>query len=333
MPTTDLDALQALLGPHALPSRTALSSEHGTTLPLLHDHHVHLHLTDTRAIVAGGIAAVLDLGGDPFELVRRPRAGIPRVRYAGAFLTAPGGYPVGRSWAPPATVREIANASSAPGVAGGARTAVDEQADAGAAVIKVTLNATAGPVLDPDTLAVIVAVAHERGLPVVAHVEGEQMTRRALDAGIDVLAHAPFSEPLDAALIDRAVAAGQLWISTLTIHGEREREQALANVRAFAAAGGRVLYGTDLGNGDQHAGVSEAELAALHEAGVRGSALVAALTDAWPAADIGEGALDGPPSGISTFVPGAAPYAADGIPAWLARARIVPSEELVHDGR
>lgn len=333
MPATDLDALQALLGPSALPCRTALTSEHGTTLPPLHDHHVHLHLTDTRAIVAGGIAAVLDLGGDPIELARRPRAGIPRVRYAGAFLTAAGGYPVGRSWAPPATVREITSSSDSPGVAGGARTAVDEQADAAASVIKVALNASAGPVLDHDTLSAVVAAARERGLPVVAHVEGVGMTRRALDAGVDVLAHAPFSERLDAEAIDRAVAAGQLWISTLTIHDIGDRERAVANVREFAGAGGRVLYGTDLGNGDRTGGVSEPELSALDDAGVRGPALVASLTDMWPAPEIGEGALDGPPSGISTFVPGAAPYAADGIPAWLARARVVPSEELVSDER
>lgn len=333
MPATDLDALQALLGPYALPCRTAITGEHGTTLPPLHDHHVHLHLADTRAIVAGGIAAVLDLGGDPIELARRPRAGIPRVRYAGAFLTAPGGYPVGRSWAPPATVREITSSSDAPGVAGGARTAVDEQADAEASVIKVALNASAGAVLDDETLSAVVAAARKRGLPVVAHVEGKGMTRRALDAGVDVLAHAPFSERLDAESIDRAVAAGQLWISTLTIHGGRDRNRALENVRAFAAAGGRVLYGTDLGNGDRPGGVSESELAALHAAGVRGPALMAAVTDLWPAPDIGDGALDGPPSGINTFVPGPAPYAADGIPRWLAQARVVPTEELVHNER
>ncbi len=333
MPRTDLDALQAILGPHALPCRRALTGESGTTLPPLFDHHVHLHLTDARAIVAGGIAAVLDLGGDPVQLARRSRTGIPRVAYAGAFLTAAGGYPAGRPWAPAAIVREITSASDAPGAPDGARTAVDEQADAGASVIKVALNVAAGPVLDDAMLAAVVVAAHSRRLPVVAHVEGEGMTRRALDAGVDVLAHAPFSEALDERLIAQAVVAGQRWISTLSIHAGQDLARASANVAAFAAAGGAVLYGTDLGNGDWPAGVRETELAELHDAGVRGPALVAALTDAWPTAESGEGALDGPPSGISTFVPGPAPDAAGGIPAWLARAKVVPTEELVHDER
>ena len=34
---------------------------------------------------------------------------MPRVTYAGAFLTAPGGYPSGRSWAPGAAVRIVAD--------------------------------------------------------------------------------------------------------------------------------------------------------------------------------------------------------------------------------
>jgi len=331
MDATDVDALQALIGPHARPCRTALTHEHGTSLPLLHDHHVHLHLADARALVAGGIAAVLDLGGDPMALARRPRTGVPSVRYAGAFLTALGGYPVGRPWAPAAVIHEVTSASASPGVAGGARTAVDEQADAEASVIKLVLH-DGGPVLDDETLAAIVAAARERGLPVVAHAQGEGMTRRALDAGIDALAHAPFTETLDGQTI-AAAAATQVWISTLTVHDAADHRRAVANMGAFVAAGGRVLYGTDLGNGDWPAGVREAELTALHDAGLRGAALVAALTEPWPPDEGGEGAVDGGPSGISTFVPGPAPYAAEGIPAWLARARVVPTEELVHDDR
>ena len=34
------------------------------------------------------------------------------------------------------------------------------------------------------------------GLPLVAHVQGDRMTERALAAGVDVLAHAPWTERL-----------------------------------------------------------------------------------------------------------------------------------------
>ncbi|MBN9183002.1 MAG: hypothetical protein J0I66_08395 [Microbacterium sp.] len=322
MPGRDVEALQALLGPGALPSRRRPAAERGVTLPPLTDHHVHLHLIDAAALVRGGIAGAVDLGGDPALLARRAAARMPHVAYAGAFLTAPGGYPFGRPWAPDAIVRAVTSADPAPGVAGGARTCVDEQADAGASVIKVSLNADGGPVIDDPALDAVVSAAHARGLPVVAHVEGAGTTRRAVEAGVDVLAHTPFTEVLDPELVARAALAGQRWISTLSIPGI-DAGIAGANLSAFVDAGGRVLYGTDLGNGDRPAGIVVQELVALHRAGVRGPDLLATLTDPWPLARIG--------AGVATFVAGPPPPDADAVPEWLAGARVVPEEELIRD--
>lgn len=316
-------ALRELLGPDAAPARRAITGEQGVALPPLVNHHVHLHLFDPAPLAEHGVAAVVDLGGDPVALARRHADGIPRVAYAGAFLTAPGGYPVGRSWAPDAISREVRSTSTLAGAPGGARTAVDEQAGFGASVIKVSLNATAGPVFGDDVLAAIVAAAREHELPVVAHVEGEGMAARAIAAGADVLAHAPFSEPLDDELVAAAVAQGQRWISTLCIHGPVDREVAVDNVARFAAAGGRVLYGTDLGNGDQPIGVDADELALLDATGVGGAALLATLTDPWP--------RDERIDGVLTFVPGPAPTEAAHVPAWLAGATVVPEEELIRE--
>src|SRR5690606_7456078 len=156
---------------------------------------------------------------------------------------------IGRSWAPDAISREVRSTSTLAGAPGGARTAVDEQAGFGASVIKLSLNAAAGPVFDDDVLTAVVAAAREHRLPGVAHVEGEGMAARAIAAGADVLAHAPFSERLDDDLVAAAVAHGQRWISTLCIHRPGDRELAADNMARFAAAGGRVLYGTDIGNG------------------------------------------------------------------------------------
>jgi hypothetical protein len=324
MNSADPFALREMLGDEAALCRRALTGEHGVALPPFIDHHVHLHLIDEHALPTGGIAGVLDLGGDPVALARRSPAAMPRVAYAGAFLTAPGGYPSGRSWAPDSTVRTVADASAHPGVAGGAGTAVDEQASFGASVIKVALNAVAGPVFDGATLHAIVRAAHRHGLPVVAHVEGEGMPRLALDAGVDALAHAPFTELLEADLVADAAAAGQRWIATLDIHrGDTETAAiARANVAAFIDAGGTVLYGTDLGNGDRGAGILVGELQALDDAGVRGTDLIQALTDPWPGHA---------PAGVSTFVPGPAPISLDDVAEWLGRATVVPTEELLHD--
>lgn len=317
--------LRALLGDDAALCRRAITGEHGVSLPPLIDHHVHLHLIDESGLAAHGIAGVLDLGGDPIALARRESHGIPRVAYAGAFLTAVGAYPVGRPWAAPEIIREIGDPSPHPGVAGGAATVVDEQASFGASVIKVVLNSVAGPVLDAETLAAIVATARDRGLPVVAHTEGEGMPQLALDAGAAALAHTPFTELVGRRLTAHAVSAGQVWISTLAIHRDEPEaaENARLNLAGFAAAGGRVLYGTDLGNGEQPVGVNRHEVAALDRAGVRGPALIAAMSDPWP--------LDEPPAGVSTFVPGPSPEVLDDIAEWLAGAAVVPTEELIHD--
>lgn len=326
-------ASQLDLGPLARPVRRSLNGEHpgelGTMLPPLIDHHVHLMIIGPDALRDTAIAGVVDLGGplDTISAYAR-RSGVPRVAFAGCFLTAPGGYPVGRSWAAPGSAREIA-ADAGDGRAAlpsAVETAVSEQLAFGASVIKVALNSATGPVFDRATLETIVASAHAHALPVVAHVEGEGMSRLAIDAGVDAFAHTPFTERLDDALIARAVAAGQRWISTLFVAGYGEPTLAAAiavdNLTRFHAAGGRVLYGTDLGNGEQPLGVNPAELALLVDAGLAASELIASITEVWP------DAVATDRDGIATFVPGPPPGSLDDVPRWLATAHIVAVEEL-----
>ncbi|WP_173921417.1 hypothetical protein [Agromyces sp. Marseille-P2726] len=321
----------AALGPLARRVRRSLSGEHpgevGTALPPLVDHHVHLMLVGAEALADTAIAGVVDLGA-PLELVAagRQRDGLPEVDFAGTFLTAPGGYPVGRPWAPAGSARELDP------VAGDGRSAlpdavsiaVSEQQSFGASVVKVALNADVGPVFDRRTLDAIVAAAHERGLPVVAHVEGDGMTRLAVDAGVDVLAHTPFTEQVDDALLARAIAAGQRWISTIfvTSYGapSPDRDRAIDNLARFHAAGGRVLYGTDLGNGEQPLGVNPEEVAALVAAGLAASDVLTALTDPWPRRTRTDA--------IATFVPGPPPETPADLARWLTGAGIVPAEDL-----
>jgi imidazolonepropionase-like amidohydrolase len=303
----------------AWPVRRRTTGETGTSLPAFTDHHVHAHLVDMHALPARGIARVLDLGGDPADLARRP-SGLPRMAYAGAFLTTPGGYPRGRAWAPDAIVCDVSNASPHPGVPGGARTAVDAQADAGASVIKVAMNADACPVPSDEVLAAVVAAARERGLPVVAHAQGVDQVERAIEAGVAALAHTPFGPSLSRRLLTYAADAGQVWISTLDIHRGDARARAVAHLGAFAERGGRVLYGTDLGNGPLPLGVNRREILALQEAGIRGDALVASLTDPWPAPTDADG--------VCSFIAGPAPTDLDDLATWLSHSVAVPAEEL-----
>ncbi|HSP51698.1 MAG TPA: hypothetical protein VLO00_02285 [Cryobacterium sp.] len=269
-----------------------------TVLPGFLDAHVHFALIDPAPLTAGGIARVLDLGGwtppasasesesasaSPSESPSEsPSVGTgteagarrPEAVFAGQVLAAPGGYPSERSWAPAGSVRFVAQATDA-------AAAVDDQLGLGASVIKVTLNADAGPVLPGAVLAAIVGHAHGRGAPVLAHAEGAGQARRAFEAGVDALAHTPFSERLGDELI-AAMAGRMAWISTLDIHGWGEPtedfDRAVDNLRRFHRAGGQVLYGTDLGNGPLPVGLNRREIDALLAAGLSGDDVLRSLT-------------------------------------------------------
>lgn len=239
------------------------------------DAHVHLALIDTDRLAHSRLGRVIDLGGDPAVLALTPTAdGIrslhgTQVVFAGAFLTAPGGYPSDRSWAPPGSIREIPDADAA------AR-AVEEMADSGATHLKVTSNSTAGPVLSEDLLSTLLRLADARRLTVIAHAEGPGEAQRVARIGVRVLAHTPFTERLSDEDIARH-ARLVTWISTLAIHAGATYETAVDNVRRFHSAGGTVLYGTDMGNGLLPVDLNPGEVRALRAAGITGSELLRAL--------------------------------------------------------
>ncbi|HEY9499100.1 MAG TPA: amidohydrolase [Terrimesophilobacter sp.] len=284
----------------------------GTVLPGFTDAHVHLGLVDGAALLAGGIAAVDDLGWDPAVAQHwRSDRTLPTVRFAGAFLTVPGGYPSGRSWAPPRSVVDVPT----PGTAAAA---VDAQLAAGASFIKVTLNSEAGPVLDDETLAALVACAHAAGTTVVAHTEGIGQAERAFAAGVDRLAHTPWSERLHDGLLE-SMAGALEWVSTLDIHGwgkyGADFATAQDNLRRFHGFGGAVLYGTDLGNGALPLGINVRELRALQGAGLGDDELVRSIA--------GDGTTVLGPR--VSFIPGERHAS---VQAWLARAEVLAAADL-----
>lgn len=246
----------------------------GTVLPGFRDSHVHLGLADGTQLRDAGIAAVDDFGWD----LQSARAwlideSLPEVTIAGQLLTVPGGYPTESGWAPQEAAFEVTGPEEA-------AAAVDAQLEAGAGFIKVALNSDVGPVFDDETLKAIVTYAHGKKLYVAAHAQGVGQAKRALDAGIDRLAHAPWSERLaDSVIVEMASAMS--WVSTLDIHGwgKFTADFAVANdnVRRFHAAGGRIRYGTDMGNGPIPLGINHRELVALEHAGLDLDALVGAI--------------------------------------------------------
>lgn len=292
--------------------RVSETGETGTAFPVFRDAHVHLGLVDPTTLPASGIGAVVDLGWSP-DVVDLAAAAPVEAAYAGCFLTAPGGYPSDRAWAPERSTRGVNGPDDA-------LAAVAEQIGRGARLVKVTLHSGAGPVLDQATLEMVVSAAP---VPVVAHVEGPGMTRLALDAGVQVLAHTPWTERLDDDTLARA-ARDQRWISTLAIHADDDLDVALDNLRRFHEAGGEVLYGTDLGNGDLPATLNLRELELLATAGVGPRETLHALTA--PFAGLSSRLFDGlGESDTVTFVPGSPEHDLLG---WLAGARVVRRDGL-----
>ena len=246
----------------------------GTVLPGLCDAHVHSALVELSTVWAGGISSVWDLGGVPAKVAAVAARGAPAVRFAGPFLIAPGGYPSDRAWAPAGSCREVRSAADA-------AEAVGEAQAGGATLIKVTAHA-GGPLLSDATLAAVVGAAHRAGLPVVVHAEGPGTVAASCAAGADYLAHTPWTEAVDEGLI-RESASRMTWISTLDIHGwgsaTPEQDVAIDNLRRFLGHGGKVRYGTDLGNGPLPPGINPRELRALQRAGLPPTDILAAMTE------------------------------------------------------
>jgi imidazolonepropionase-like amidohydrolase len=245
-----------------------------TLLPGIIDTHVHLGFYPPAEVLAGGVTTVRDLGWPRERLdallaeAAAPGAASPRLLAAGQIVTVPGGYPTRAAWAPLGTARPVDGAAEA-------AEAVAELAAAGAAVIKVALDDRVGPTLPEAVLAAAAAAAAGHGLGVTAHVGTAAEAAKAVAAGVTELAHWPFDpHPLPDALIDR-LAESVVAVPTLHIDPSPAR---LDGVRRFLRRGGRVRYGTDLGNQGPPPAVDVAELRLLVEAGLTPAQALAAAT-------------------------------------------------------
>jgi len=236
-------------------------------MPGVIDNHVHAFWPNSPLTIAGtdtmtpwlqaGVTTLVDTGSIR-HTARAGRALInsmahpPRFFMAGPILTVPGGYPTTR--------REFDMALYAwtvegPEDAAEVTATIIEQE--GADLIKVAIetgfdtdyDATEGwPTLSMDELRAIVGAAHERGVMVRAHVTNPGEVLAAARAGLDVLAHTPIHEIPDEVL-DEALEAGLIFLSTANIWGYPQRERGRAvgpNLYRYHRKGGIVALGTDV---------------------------------------------------------------------------------------
>lgn len=273
------------------PGMTELRVE-GTVLPGFIDLHVHASSVTSEALLSKGLTTVRDLAEPAISLPPPdPAPGTVRRIVAGPIITAPGGYPIG-SWG-----RAIAKPVSSPEEAAAA---VDDLHAAGAGVIKTALEPGGDknwPMLGAAELRALVREAHEQNLRVTVHVEdGVLPVKRALAVGIDEFAHMP-CRGQSPALIRQIAEAGVPVVATLDVQHSSWCEDNMRNARIFVAAGGKLLYGSDMGNPGIPAGIDVEELELMEEAGLSLEAVLRAAT-----ADAGK-ALGLAPLGV--IAPGA----------------------------
>ena len=140
-----------------------------------------------------------------------------------------------------------------------------------------------------DLAKAIVTEAHREGKPVFAHPSNPEGIEIALQSGVDILAHTtPIGGPWSSSLVERLKAAHMALIPTLTLwHFEsrgdspEEFEKAMNTVvlpqlRSFSAAGGQILFGTDVGYTDRFD--TTEEFMWMSRAGMSSREILASLT-------------------------------------------------------
>lgn len=139
----------------------------------------------------------------------------------------------------------------------GARRTVASQLRGGASVVKLFTGSYVTPqTVKPMRGALARAAteaAHRRGARVFTHPSNREGTAIAIDAGVDALAHVPSETEGTAPLLEEAARRGTRVVPTLHMFASTVRPDddfvhpIYAALRGFIQAGGRVLFGTDVG--------------------------------------------------------------------------------------
>jgi imidazolonepropionase-like amidohydrolase len=262
---------------------------------------------DLQAMITSrGIVRVFDTGSylpDTLALRRRIESG--EIPGPAILTTGPGFAPVGGSpyYIRPARLPELSGADEAGPL-------VERVLDEGADAVKLFTGSFASPtnivVMPVEVVRAAVEAAHRRGKLVFAHPSNSPGARAAVEGGVDILAHTFPSDgdrPWDRSLPGRMRELGMSLIPTLKLWPYELKKAGLpapiiervlgngeAQVRAFVAVGGQVLFGTDLGYMTDYDPTDE--YVYLERAGLGYPAILATLTTA-PAQRFGLGARTG----------------------------------------
>jgi imidazolonepropionase-like amidohydrolase len=245
------------------------------------------HLDDM--LLSRGFTTVLDLSSDPrttLALARRIDSGElrgPRIVTAATGIRPWRGIPFYVRESVPWFLRWLL---PGPATSWGAAVTVAFQARQGAGLTKLFTGSYVTPTrVKPMRLAVAraaVRAAHQRGMLVLAHPSNHVGTRVAVEAGVDALAHVPDETEGTEELLRFAADRGIRVVPTLSMFATTVTtdEAYLAPIRAalrgFVGAGGRVLFGTDVGYMAERA--TNGEFRALAASGLTAADILRTLT-------------------------------------------------------
>jgi imidazolonepropionase-like amidohydrolase len=216
-----------------------------------------------------GFTTVLDTASDVDNTVAL-RARIesgdvagPRILTAGWALFPANGIPFYLRDMPAEFLSRLPQPTTVEEALGGVQSNLDRGADATKLFVMTPLAGGHVAFMEPDIALAAADETHRRGHPVLAHPTDIDGVNIAIEAGVDVLVHTTIGQGRtiwDAALVSQLVEQDIAVIPTLMLWPyELERAKVPANVvdlatgdaigqlRSFSAAGGQVLFGTDVG--------------------------------------------------------------------------------------
>lgn len=266
-----------------------------------HAHRVANPLIRQIAWLKYGVTSVCDVGStlEAMELLEQQIApdGSPTTNafQSGPIVTVPGGYP-GSSAIGTQLNYEILSPLDA-------EDAVLDLKSRGADYIKIALNISEDtPLLSQAEVEALVAAAHENDMLVHAHILDSSVLGMAVEAGIDVIQHVPWSyldmattqypaiEDFQSGKTDhivlppefeadllQAIEAGVILVPTLDVYTFRSvpdeyveafRQTGFDVVRFYYENGGLIGLGNDTGNQSVKSGMLLEEMLLLQEVGL-----------------------------------------------------------------
>ncbi|MDN5845426.1 MAG: amidohydrolase family protein [Candidatus Nitrosocosmicus sp.] len=253
-----------------------------TIMPGFIESHAHITFGDIpkNKVLEHGITTAQDTGGP--MLPSEGGNGTLRLLSVGPIIQAPGGYPL-NIFGGTSGLDQIGYTVTS---VTGAENLVQKLVDGGSTAIKIALEpggeegapwimphgpdhvpATPWPILSQEIVNAIVTKAHSLDKRVIAHVGEEIGFQRAVNAGVDEMAHIPCA-PIPESLMRDAVAKGITFVTTVdtlsSCVGTHANLHLLAQIlENNQGTRSEIIYGSEIAHEDVPWGINGHELQSI----------------------------------------------------------------------